>query len=145
MALVRSDPFGEIERFFQQMWPTDGRAHRWSMPMDAFRKGDEYLVLLDLPGVDVDSVDITMDDKVLTVKVERPAPQTEEGMDRLVMERPYGTFTRQLMLGENLDAEKMTAEYDDGVLRITIPVVPNAQPKRIQVTKRSAQQQLSHN
>ena len=143
MALVRSDPFGEIERLFQQMWrPTDG-GRTWSMPMDAYKRGDRYLVQLDVPGVDADSVDLTVDDKVLTVRVERPAPSPEDGTERLVMERPYGTFTRQLMLGEELDADNMTAEYEDGVLRLEIPVAPSAQPRRIQVTRKGSGQQVT--
>jgi HSP20 family protein len=135
VALVRSDPFGEIERLFQQMWqPFDGH-RQLRMPMDAIRKGDEFLIQMDLPGVDADSVDLTVEDNVLTVKVERPAPELEDDTQALVAERPYGTFTRQLVLGDQLDTERIEASYSDGVLTLRVPVAAHAQPRKISVSR----------
>lgn len=135
MALVRSDPFRELDRLAQQLWGGDGRTRMGSlsMPMDAFRKGDVFLVQIDLPGVKDDAVELTVEDNVLTVKAERPSPATKEGVETLVAERPYGTFSRQMFLGDNLDVEKIEANYDAGVLTLTIPVAAHAKPRRIEI------------
>jgi HSP20 family protein len=136
MALVRSDPFRELDQLAQQMWGGDGRSRSssLSMPMDAFRKGDVFLVQIDLPGVKEDAIDLTVEDNVLTVKAERSSPTTTEGVEALVAERPYGTYSRQMFLGENLDVEHIEANYNSGVLTLTIPVAQHAKPRRIQIS-----------
>jgi HSP20 family protein len=145
VALVRSDPFRDVDRFFQQLWTgQNGTANRpLAMPMDAFRKDDSFLIRLDLPGVSADSVDLTVEDNVLTIKAERPAPPASENVELVIAERPYGTFTRQVFLGTNLDAEHIRAEYEAGVLTLAIPVAEHARPRRIEVTERADRQQLS--
>ncbi len=145
MALVRSDPFRDVDRFFQQLWGSqNGGSNRpLAMPMDAFRKDDSFLIRLDLPGVSVDSVDLTVEDNVLTIKAERPAPPTSEDVELVIAERPYGTFTRQVFLGTNLDTEHIRAEYEAGVLTLAIPVAEHAKPRRIAVTERADRQTLS--
>lgn len=136
MALVRSDPFRELDRLAQQLWATDGRSRSaaLSMPMDAFRKGEVFLVQMDLPGVRPEGIELTVEDNVLTVKADRPSPTTTDGVETLVAERPYGTFTRQMFLGDNLDVERIEANYEAGVLTLTIPVAPHAKPRRIEVS-----------
>lgn len=144
MALVRSDPFRDFDRLAQQIWGTAANGSRsLAMPMDAYRKGDSFLIQFDLPGVDADSIELTVEDNVLTVKADRPSPTTSDGIETLVSERPYGTFTRQVFLGDNLDTSNIEAEYHSGVLLLSIPVAPHAKPRRIQVTKRSDKQELS--
>ncbi len=146
MALVRSDPFRDVDRLFQQLWGSsqNGTAARpLAMPMDAYRKADAFLIRLDLPGVQADSIDLTVEENVLTIKAERPAPPTAEDVQTVISERPYGTFTRQVFLGENLDSAKIRAEYDSGVLTLSIPVAEHAKPRRIEVKSHSEQQQLS--
>lgn len=135
MALVRSDPFRELDRLAQQLWG-DGRTRSGSlsMPMDAYRKGDVFLVQIDLPGVQSDAIELTVEDNVLTVRAERPSPEVNEGVEALVAERPYGTFSRQMFLGDNLDVERIEANYAAGVLTLTIPVAAHAKPRRIEVT-----------
>ncbi|MHB1554489.1 MAG: Hsp20/alpha crystallin family protein [Acidimicrobiales bacterium] len=138
MALVRSDPFRELDRLAQQLWG-DGRTRSssLSMPMDAYRKGDVFLVQIDLPGVQSDAIELTVEDNVLTVRAERPSPEVNEGVEALVAERPYGTFSRQMFLGDNLDVDRIEAAYEAGVLTVTIPVAAHAKPRRIEVaTKR---------
>ena len=137
MALVRSDPFRELDRLAQQLWGGDGRSRvgSLSMPMDAFRKGDVFLVQIDLPGVEENAIDLTVEDNVLTVKADRPSPGTSEGVEKLVAERPYGTFSRQMFLGDNLDVEHIEAKYASGVLTLTIPVAPHAKARRIEITQ----------
>jgi HSP20 family protein len=143
MALVRSDPFRDIDRLAQQLWGMPNGSRPLAMPMDAYRKGDSFLIQLDVPGVEADSIELTVEDNVLTVKAERPSPSTGEGIETLVSERPYGTFTRQVFLGDNLDTEHIQAEYQSGVLVLSIPVAQHAKPRRIQVTGSSDKHRLS--
>jgi HSP20 family protein len=145
MALVRSDPFRDVDRLFQQLWGgQNGSGNRpLAMPMDAFRKDDSFLIRLDLPGVSADAVELTVEENVLTIKAERPAPPASEDVEVVIAERPYGTFTRQVFLGTNLDAEHIRAEYEAGVLTLAIPVAEHAKPRRIEVTERADHQQLS--
>lgn len=145
MALVRSDPFRDVDRLFQQMWGTqNGNGMRpMAMPMDAYRKDDSFLIRLDLPGVTADSVELTVEENVLTIRAERPAPPESQEVESVIAERPYGTFTRQVFLGTNLDTEHIRADYEAGVLTLVIPVAERAKPRRIEVTERSDHGQLS--
>jgi HSP20 family protein len=138
MALVRSDPFRDVDRVFQQMvsGARDG-LRQMAIPMDAFRNGESFLIQLDLPGVSADSVELTVEDNVLTVRAERPAPARSEDVDVLIAERPYGTFTRQVVLGSSLDTQHIEAQYEAGVLTVIIPVAAHAKARRIQVTDRN--------
>ena len=132
--LVQNSPFRELDSLFNQAFSGDTRriAGR-PMPMDAYRRGDNVWVHLDLPGVTADSVDISVERNVLTVTAER-SYQRQEG-DRLYFdERPEGTFRRQVSLGDGLDADGIEADYTDGVLSLRIPVVPQAQPRKINVS-----------
>lgn len=130
--LLRFDPFRDIDRLADQMLA--GTRVPRMMPMDAYRSGDHYVLHLDLPGVDPASVDLTVEDSTLTIKAERPA-RSEEGVQYLVSERPTGSFSRQLVLGEGLDTSQITATYDGGVLTVAIPVAEQAKPRKIEVTK----------
>jgi len=143
MALVRSDPFRELDRLAQQVFGLSNGSRSLAMPMDAYRKGDSFLIQFDLPGIDVDSIDLTVEDNVLTVRAERPSPPMTEGVEKLVAERLYGTFTRQVFLGDNLDTEQIDANYEQGVLTLSIPVAAHAKPRRIPITQKGEKQQLS--
>jgi HSP20 family protein len=130
--LIRFDPFREVDRFADEVWgkrPQRGS----SMPIDLQRSGDEFVALFDLPGVSPESIEITADKHVLTVKAERTSTRIE-GTETLLTERRTGTFTRQLRLGVGVDYERVTANYEDGVLRVTIPVAEQAKPHRVQVS-----------
>src|SRR5215207_2481552 len=100
--LMRADPFHELDRLAQQVFGTAARPT--AMPMDAWREGDNFVVEFDLPGVDLDSVDVDVERNVLTVRAER-GPSVGENVELVASERPRGTFSRQLILGENLDTE----------------------------------------
>ncbi|MBA3266150.1 MAG: Hsp20/alpha crystallin family protein [Nocardioidaceae bacterium] len=128
--LMRTDPFRELDRLSEAMFGTAGRPA--VMPMDAYRRGDSFFVHLDLPGVDSDSIDLTVERNVLTVRAER-RPQISEDADTVVTERPYGVFSRQLFLGDTLDTERLDASYDSGVLTIQIPVAEQAKPRKVEV------------
>ena len=132
--LMRFDPFRDFDRAFEQLQQAS-RQQR-SFPMDAYRRGDTFVVHFDLPGVDPSSIDLTVDNNVLTVRADRRFEQ-EQGDDILVTERPQGRFTRQLMLGDQLDADRIEAGYDRGVLTLTIPVAERARPRRVEITTQS--------
>ncbi|WP_093802038.1 Hsp20/alpha crystallin family protein [Streptomyces sp. Wb2n-11] len=129
--LMRTDPFRELDRLTQQLF--NGVQRPAAMPMDAWREDGSVWVKLDLPGVDPDSVDLKVERDVLTVQAERE-PLAKEGAEVLISERPTGTFTRQLFLGETLDTEHIEATYDAGVLSLRIPVAEQAKARRIEIS-----------
>ena len=133
MSAIRFDPFRDFDRLMsEQLFGSGGRGSPRSFPMDAYRRGEEFHVELDLPGVEPDGIELTVEQNVLTVRAERRYEPEEED-EILVNERPQGTFSRQLFLGENLDANNLSAEYVNGVLRLTIPVAERAKPRRIEI------------
>jgi len=127
--LMRTDPFRDLDRLTQQLLGTNARPS--AMLMDAWRDGDQFLVEFDLPGVDPGSVDLDVERNVLTVTAQRPP--VNDKSDFLAAERPRGVFSRQLVLGDNLDLDRIQAAYKDGVLRLVIPVAEKAKPRKIQV------------
>lgn len=127
---MRTDPFRELDRLTQQVLGTSARPA--VMPMDAWRDGDTFHVEFDLPGVDQESINLDVERNVLTIKAERPV--AEPTGEQIAAERPRGVFSRQLILGDNLDLDKISASYNDGVLRLQIPVAEKAKPRKIQVT-----------
>ncbi len=129
--LMRSDPFRELDALAQQIAGTNARPT--AMPMDAYRSGDAFLVLLDLPGVAADSIELTVERNVLTVHATRTRPEGGK-TEMLAAERPHGTFSRQLFLGDTLDTENIDANYSNGVLTLRIPVTERAKPRRVAVT-----------
>jgi HSP20 family protein len=131
--LVRYDPFRELDRMTDQFFGSGGggRSPQW-MPMDAVRRGHEVTLRFDLPGVATDSIDVTVERNVLAVKAER-SWQPTEGDEVLARERPQGSVTRQVMLGDSLDAENLEARYDAGVLTVTIPVAEQAKPRKVEI------------
>ena len=137
--LMRTDPFRDFDRLTQALMGSTGRPG--TLPMDAFRDDGRFVVQLEVPGVDAGSIDLTVEKNVLTVTAERKPTYGEA--ERVVGERAYGTFSRQLFLGETLDTERLTAEYDAGVLTITIPVAEQAKPRRINISRGDSRQQIS--
>ncbi|MFI1786963.1 Hsp20/alpha crystallin family protein [Streptomyces olivaceoviridis] len=129
--LMRTDPFRDFDRLTQQLFGTNPRPS--AMPMDAYRSGEEFLVHFDLPGIDPETIELDVERNVLNVRAERRSPAPEDA-DMLVAERPTGTFTRQLFLGETLDTDRIDASYEAGVLTLRIPVAEQAKPRRIQIT-----------
>ena len=135
--LMRTDPFRELDRLTQQVFGTNGTLARPSvMPMDAWREGDTFHVEFDLPGINPDSIDLDVERNVVTVKAERPARTSDTEL--IAAERPRGIFSRQLILGDNLDTEHITASYDTGVLTLQIPVAEQAKPRKISITSNGA-------
>ncbi|MDQ0848957.1 HSP20 family protein [Arthrobacter sp. B3I9] len=131
MMLMRTDPFRELDRLTQQVFGTAARPA--AMPMDAWQEDGEFVVAFDLPGVNVDTVDLDIERNVLTVRAER-RDQTQPNVELIASERPRGVFSRQLILGDTLDTEKVKATYADGVLTLRIPVLEKAKPRKIEIT-----------
>ena len=130
--LMRTDPFREIDRLTQQLLGTTGTTSRPTMMlMDAWRDGDTFHVEFDLPGVDPSSIDLDVERNVVTVNAHRESMSDE--VEWLAAERPRGHFSRQLVLGENLDTDNITANYADGVLALEIPVAESAKPRKIEI------------
>jgi HSP20 family protein len=134
MLLRTADPFRDFDRLTQQLLGTTNRPA--VMPMDAWREGDNFVIEFDLPGAAKDTIDLDVERNVLTVRAERIARNGDWEM--LATERPKGHFSRQLVLGDNLDLERIDAAYADGVLRLTVPVAEKAKPRKITVNHASA-------
>jgi len=139
MLLTSIDPFiQEFDRQFDRITrhafgSSDGAA-RGAMPLDGVRRKDDVLLKFDLPGIDPDSIEVTVDRGVLSVSAGREEEYGQE--DRLfVRERPMGTFTRRVYLSEHLDSDKIDAAYSNGVLAVRIPVIERAKPRKVEIQK----------
>src|SRR6476646_4019284 len=137
--LMRTDPFRDLDRWTQQLLVTSARPS--AMLMDAWREGDHFVVEFDLPGVAADSVDLDVERNVLTVTAQRPT--LNEGQEFLAAERPRGVFSRQLVLGDNLDLDHIQAGYRDGVLKLVIPVAERAKPRKISISRNGGDQAIT--
>jgi HSP20 family protein len=144
--LMRTDPFRELDRLANQLLGT-AAAGTWShpnaMPMDAYRDGETYVVCFDLPGIDPSAIELELERNVLTVKAERRPVHTGEQFEMQVNERPLGAFSRQLFLGDTLDAEHVDADYDAGVLTLRIPIAERAKPRKIEITATGDHKQIT--
>lgn len=140
--LMRTDPFRELDRLTDAVFGTTARPA--VMPMDAYRKDDSFYVHFDLPGVQTDSIDLTVEHNVLTVRAERAGAWNNNGdTERIVAERPQGISTRQLFLGETLDVDNLSASYDSGVLTVTIPVAEQAKPRKVEISGKSERKEIN--
>ena len=131
--LMRFDPFRDLDRLTQNLWGSDVRRVN-GVPMDAYRKGSEFLVHFDVPGIDPNSIELTVEKNVLTVSAERTRQWGDEVEEVVVSERPVGSFSRQLFLGETLDSERIEASCDNGVLTLRIPVAEAAKPRKVEIS-----------
>jgi HSP20 family protein len=129
--LVRTDPFRQFDRFAEQVFGTTARPA--AMRMDAWRQGNDFVVEFDLPGIEAHSIDLDVERNVLTVRAERRASTGPE-VELVASERPRGMFSRQVILGDTLDSERIEASYQAGVLRLTIPVAEKAKPRKITIS-----------
>lgn len=133
MLLRTTDPFRDFDRLAGQLLSMgSGTTNRPAvMPMDAWREGDRFVIEFDLPGINRDSIDIDVERNVLTVKAERVAGNGD--WQRLASERVHGQFSRQLVLGDNLDLDRIEAGYEGGVLRLVVPVAEKAKPRKVEI------------
>lgn len=140
--LMRTDPFRELDRITEQIL----RPGTWSqpsvMPMDAYREGEEYVVAFDLPGVSPDAIDIDVERNMLTVRAERRPAVNADDVQMELSERPLGMFSRQIVLADTLDTERINADYDAGVLTLRIPIAERAKPRKIAIGRNSSHKQI---
>jgi HSP20 family protein len=130
MQSLRFDPFRDFDRLAAEVFGTARTPAL--MPMDVLRAGDQFVCRFDLPGIDADSLDVSAENNTLTVRAERHR-RDPDGSSYLVSERPSGSYSRQLVLGDGLAVDDIRAEYTDGVLTLTIPVAEQAKPRKIEV------------
>lgn len=147
MAIQKWDPIRELEaemdRFFEGwplrwgrpwwVWRRATRERTWVPAVDLFDRGEKLIVEAELPGVDKDSIDISVVGGVLHLKAERKAPAEVKDEDYYCCERPRGTFYRTVELPTEVDVDKIEAEYTDGVLRIVLPKAPTVLPKKVSI------------
>jgi HSP20 family protein len=134
------DPFRELDRVAANLLDTTQGPRL--MPIDLYRDGDHYILNADLPGIDPGTVDVDVDGQLLTIRAERTV-RGQEGVKWLAQERPSGSFLRQFTLGEGIDGEKISANYDNGVLSVMIPVTERARPRKVSVMSSGAKKQES--
>ncbi|MET9498391.1 Hsp20/alpha crystallin family protein [Streptomyces sp. NPDC006552] len=143
--LMRTDPFRELDRLAQQL--TGSGSGTWSRPslmaMDAYREGDEYVMAFDLPGVSAEAIDIDVERNMLTVKAERRPAQKADDVQMELSERPLGVFSRQVVLADTLDTERIMADYDAGVLTVRVPIAERAKPRKVAVGEGASRKQIS--
>jgi len=134
-VVLTFDPFREFDRLAGQMLGNGPAANGGVLPipMDLYRSGDHFVLHCDMAGVDPGSVQVDVDNRVLTIRAER-SPRTEDDVEWLRRERPNGTFERRLTLADGLALDRITATWQDGVLTLTIPIAEAAKPRRIKVT-----------
>lgn len=125
------DTFRDLDRLASSLF--DARRGPSRMPMDLYRDGDHYVLTADLPGIDPGSVDIDVDGQLLTIRAERSIPN-DEGVKWITRERGSASFLRQLSLGQGVDTENISANYNNGVLSVTIPVSEKAKPRKVEVS-----------
>ena len=132
MTGLRFDPFRDFDRLAAEVF---GAARTPSlMPMDCLRTGDQFVCRFDLPGIDPESLEVSAENNTLTVRADRTRRDPEDSR-YLVSERPSGTYSRQLVLGDGLAVDNIRAEYRDGVLTLTIPVAEQAKPRKIEIMR----------
>ncbi|WP_406477055.1 Hsp20/alpha crystallin family protein [Streptomyces platensis] len=142
--LMRTDPFREMDRIVQQLSGTSGTWSKPSvMPMDAYREGDEYVIAFDLPGVSTEAIDIDVERNMLTVKAERRPVAKADSVKVELSERPLGVFSRQIVLADTLDTERIQADYDAGVLTLRIPIAERAKPRKVSIGAGADRKQIS--
>ncbi|MCW2725029.1 MAG: heat shock protein Hsp20 [Frankiales bacterium] len=139
MSLMHFDPFRDLDRATEQVMSAARMAVR-AIPMEAYRRGDEFYVHLDVPGINPDDVDLTVERNVLSIRCQRRSPR-QEGDEVIVDERPHGIFARQLFLSDGLDTSRLTASYDRGVLNILIPVAESSKPRRVPINSEAGSPQ----
>ncbi|MGN6124980.1 MAG: Hsp20/alpha crystallin family protein, partial [Humibacter sp.] len=120
----------QLDRIAQSVFDTSRQPRL--MPVDLFREGDQYVLNADLPGVDPGSVDVDVDGHLLTIRAQRSAANRENSR-WLAQERPFGSYQRQFTIGDDVDAENISASYDNGVLSVVIPVAERAKPRKIRI------------
>lgn len=138
--LMRTDPLRELDRLTRAVWGQQGQLG--GLPMSAYREDGTLVVHVDVPGVSPEEIDVTVERNVLTIRAERSSPAPADG-ERLIDERSFGVFSRQLVLGDTLAVDDLSADYDAGVLTVKIPIVEQAKPRKVEITAGEEVKELS--
>lgn len=138
--LMRTDPLRELDRLTRAVWGQQGQLG--GLPMSAYREDGTFVVHVDVPGVSPEEIDVTVERNVLTIRAERSSPAPADG-ERLIDERSFGIFSRQLVLGDTLAVDDLSADYDAGVLTVKIPIVEQARPRKVEITAGEEVKELS--
>jgi len=143
MAIVRLEGLpltaqNQLERFFREAFsPVSGEGEvstrTWAPPVDIYENGDSLVLKAELPGINPDDVEIRVEDNTLYLKGERKFEKEVNEQNYHRVERSYGTFTRTFSLPNSIDADKVAANYKDGVLTLTMPKKEEAKPKTIKI------------
>lgn len=141
--LMRTDPFRELDRLTQQLMGSGTSSRPTAMPMDAYRDGDDYVVVFDLPGVTPDAIDIDVERNMLTVRAERRPAGGADTVQMELAERPLGVFSRQIVLADTLDTERIEANCEAGVLTLRIPIAERAKPRKITIGGANGRREIS--
>ncbi|WP_030373745.1 Hsp20/alpha crystallin family protein [Streptomyces rimosus] len=141
--LMRTVPFRELDRLEQQLMGPGTWSRPWAMPMDAYREGDELVMVFDLPGVTADAIDIDVERNRLSIKAERRPVAQADDVHTELSERPLGVFSRQIVLADTLDTERIQADYAAGVLTLRVPIVERAKPRKISISAGSGRKETS--
>jgi len=140
MTLSSFDPFSTFDRILSGSgFGESGAARSLGLPVDIYQDDDKFIIEIDAPGIDPDHLDLQVERNRLSVSGERPA---RHGGQALLCERPHARFTRQILLGSDLDTEHVAADYENGVLTITIPMKNQARARRIQISGTSGRQAI---
>ncbi|MFD7897469.1 Hsp20/alpha crystallin family protein [Streptomyces sp. NPDC059568] len=140
--LMRTDPFRDLDRLTQQLLGHGTWTRPTAMPMDAYRDGEEYVVVFDLPGVTPEAIDVDVARNMLTVKAERRPAAKADDVQMELSERPLGVFSRQIVLADTLDTEHIKADYEAGVLTLRIPIAERAKPRKVVIGGESSRKEI---
>lgn len=154
-SLIRWNPFREMaamqsamDRLFDDAWrgwPTVSGMNLNSLAFDVHETDNAYTVTTALPGVKAEHINVKMQDGVLTVNAEIPQPETPENTRPLMQERVWGHFSRSISLPHSVNSEQVEATYEDGILTLTLPKAPEAQPKLIAIKNKDGKLLQSKN
>ncbi len=136
MTLARWDPFRDLmnlQRRFQPLLGSDDAYGAWAPAVDIFEKGDNLVIRAEIPGVDKDDIEVRVENNTLVLSGERRQDKDLEENNVYRLERTYGTFLRSFRLPKTVDASRISAEYRNGVLEITLPKVEEARPRKIDI------------
>lgn len=138
--LVRSDPFRDLDRWLNEaVQPSQERR----VPMDAYRRGEELVLHFDVPGVEPDAIELSVENDVLRVTASREW-SPKEGDELYARERSQGQFSRQVIIGKSVDTAKVSASCHNGVLTVRLPVAETARKRRIDVRVAAPIEASSH-
>jgi HSP20 family protein len=151
-TIVRWNPFREmasmqsaLDRLFDESWRTTWPTSIGNtLAFDVYETDEAYTAIVTLPGLSADQINVRMHEGALIISAELPQPVVPENARPLLQERTFGQFSRTINLPQPVDADQVEATYEDGVLTLHVPKIPQSQPKQISVKSNgNSQKQLT--